>query len=431
LRKVRDKPIPAVDDRFEKEMKKHTEALRASNVAFGTLKARQIDAAKLDTLLDQVLAVAGDVTRILLQPEGQAAQIRAVLEQLRDAEALLSTACGAVSATMIERGYAGTLSQLYAGALLDLARGLHPESTELRAQFEAGARFEARLTDSFPHRLLVHHVVYESKLAGGIVDALSSMREWLGKHLTQKQGGTHCMLSSTVAEVNLPAAGFAREPTAVLASSTVDAGDTLLPAVSAVMRSCICDALLPPCAPCEDSGVLLACLTVEDCKVIDICNLDRKFVLTAPNFRYWLPEICRLGQTLEQWCCPPCHGERDVRSDEEFARRSPQDSLYAAVGVAPAYTGLAGALLGADSSPRAAAGAARRSPLDFILPLVPGSRAAVDAEELERARAGSEAELRQQLDGALAEIKALRREHTQLRDKVAKIEGKKGAGAQT
>lgn len=63
-------------------------------------------------------------------------------------------------------------------------------------------------------------------------------------------------------------------------------------------KDCACRALLPPCTPCDDLGVLLACLEVENCEVVKICNLERKLVPTAAALRYWFPG--RLGERL---CC--------------------------------------------------------------------------------------------------------------------------------
>ena len=59
-------------------------------------------------------------------------------------------------------------------------------------------------------------------------------------------------------------------------------------------------ALNPPCQPCDDSAVKLACLTVDDCEVISICNLERTFVLSAPAIRYWVPFLHALGEAPMQ-----------------------------------------------------------------------------------------------------------------------------------
>jgi hypothetical protein len=61
-------------------------------------------------------------------------------------------------------------------------------------------------------------------------------------------------------------------------------------------------ALNPPCAPCEDTGVLLACLKVRDCEVIEICNLHRRFVMTPVALRYW-SSFGAVERFAERLCC--------------------------------------------------------------------------------------------------------------------------------
>ena len=91
-----------------------------------------------------------------------------------------------------------------------------------------------------------------------------------------------------------------------------------------LVRDCICRAVLPPCAPCDDTGVLLACIEMADCEVIDICNLERKFVLTAPNFRYWFP-VNLIGDLVERLCCS------DIRiEDEAQSKKAPKQAPQAA-----------------------------------------------------------------------------------------------------
>lgn len=97
------------------------------------------------------------------------------------------------------------------------------------------------------------------------------------------------------------------------------------------ISDCRCNALLPPCSTCTDTGVLLACVTVKDCCVTEICNLDREFVLTGPNLRYWFPEIQELGCLIEQCCCPSCACEPRMvpdLSDEGNIQRRVCDVLF-------------------------------------------------------------------------------------------------------
>jgi hypothetical protein len=80
-----------------------------------------------------------------------------------------------------------------------------------------------------------------------------------------------------------------------------------------VEQECMCEAFLPPCNDCDEDAVLVACLTVRDCCVDTICNLERDFVLTGPNLRYWQPSIDRWFEALEDCCCPEtCDEEQSV-----------------------------------------------------------------------------------------------------------------------
>src|SRR5439155_10209067 len=68
------------------------------------------------------------------------------------------------------------------------------------------------------------------------------------------------------------------------------------------LRDCLCTALNPVCAPCDDPAVLLACLEVKYCEVVRICNLERTFVLSPVTVRYWAP-LNLFGKVIEQVCC--------------------------------------------------------------------------------------------------------------------------------
>jgi hypothetical protein len=70
------------------------------------------------------------------------------------------------------------------------------------------------------------------------------------------------------------------------------------------IRDCACVAVLPKCAPCDDTAVLLACVTVDDCKIVDVCNVVRRFVLAPTTLRYW--DAPALEGALAWWkrfCC--------------------------------------------------------------------------------------------------------------------------------
>ena len=71
-----------------------------------------------------------------------------------------------------------------------------------------------------------------------------------------------------------------------------------------VLMECVCMALNPPCTPCDDTGVKLACIKVQNCDVIEICNMSRHFVLAPTSLRYWL-SFAEIERMLAAACCSP------------------------------------------------------------------------------------------------------------------------------
>jgi hypothetical protein len=73
---------------------------------------------------------------------------------------------------------------------------------------------------------------------------------------------------------------------------------------------CICHLLLPPCGedPTEDR-LILACVTIRDCKIIRICNHGcRRFAGAFPSFYYWLsivPITALVAFAVKALCCRP------------------------------------------------------------------------------------------------------------------------------
>jgi hypothetical protein len=67
----------------------------------------------------------------------------------------------------------------------------------------------------------------------------------------------------------------------------------------------LCDALLVPCTECcGEEGVVLACITVQDNRIEQICNTARRQVLTGPAMRHWLqPVYTQIQRLLEYVCC--------------------------------------------------------------------------------------------------------------------------------
>lgn len=101
------------------------------------------------------------------------------------------------------------------------------------------------------------------------------------------------------------------------------------------MLDCFCLSLLPPCPadPCDDR-LILACVTVQNGKIINICHFGggRKQVVTFPVLYYWLSIIgfdkvvTALQNFFELLCC----GEDNQRKNFLGANVSQRDVLTTA-----------------------------------------------------------------------------------------------------
>ena len=111
--------------------------------------------------------------------------------------------------------------------------------------------------------------------------------------------------------------------------------ETVNRAVSEVTRQCMCRAILPPVPTDSSSSVLIANVTVNDCEVIEICNLARRFVMSGPALRYWFSEFDGIFGSLRKSCCPGEDSLAELHRNEEarlfVLKRNWQDSVEANV----------------------------------------------------------------------------------------------------
>jgi hypothetical protein len=155
-------------------------------------------------------------------------------------------------------------------------------------------------------------VILDRKIQSLVAASMARIKANLVDRLESRGTFTDCTLLRDVRAIVLPDDTPGRAG-AILDSS---ASKRLRDALIRYVRECICAALNPPCPPCDDPAVLLACLRIEDCEVVDICNLERTFVLTPVALRYWMPFLRSIGDLLERACCP------ENRCDEPTKRRN-------------------------------------------------------------------------------------------------------------
>jgi len=130
-----------------------------------------------------------------------------------------------------------------------------------------------------------------------MADIATQLRSWLLRNIEKRGLYADCKLRSEVLSVGIPTA----ESNDLQAIAR--AGEVLVYAFLRYLIDCICAALNPPCTPCDDLGIKLACVEVEECEVTRICNLERTYVLSWPTMRYWIPFLCEIGNQFETLCC--------------------------------------------------------------------------------------------------------------------------------
>ncbi|RLA38669.1 MAG: hypothetical protein DRQ64_08435 [Gammaproteobacteria bacterium] len=144
--------------------------------------------------------------------------------------------------------------------------------------------------------LYAHSVVSSTVFNNEINDFLMNFKNWLLRKMLKCPPTTECCLVEEVECLVIPTGDQ-------FSAVTIAATDTLVRAFIRYLIDCICSALIPPCPTCEDPAVKLACLEIKDCKIDNICNLERTFLLTEHNLRYWLPFLHGFGEILEKICC--------------------------------------------------------------------------------------------------------------------------------
>lgn len=129
------------------------------------------------------------------------------------------------------------------------------------------------------------------------------LKGWLLNRLEQSNSRTRCDLYQRVKAVHLDAGeddAFAEG--GAKAREEADRWLDLVRVLLEYFIDCACLALNPPCSPCDDTAVLLACVELDGCDVVDVCNMSRTFVLSPAAMRYWLP-VNLIGDALKTLCC--------------------------------------------------------------------------------------------------------------------------------
>jgi hypothetical protein len=399
---------------FSRRLREHTEELEHA-LDEAKIEGEHIDAAIVDAILEKVSHLAANVARYSLQPVEIRRESDKSVSSLGSAITLLGTAHKTINASIIRRAFPTTLRRGYAAALMEVTgqlAGAH-SSRDTSERVLVAPEFK-----TMTMKFMAVGVAYTPAFHVLLAESLQSLKQWLQNLLQQSQGLTICNLLAEVDAVVLPSTAPATDTSMSGATSIVSAEGVLCRIVQQYLRNCFCNALLPACPPCDDPGVLLACLTVKDCRVKDICNLEREFVISPAAVRYWIPEIQRMGDAIEKWCCP----SRYEKCENE-KRGYQSEFLSGALGQAPAYAELALAMIAGACPAPVQAEQAQVKPLSFLAPLVSKWRLAEEKLEQDAAAESANAAtaaLERRVSELAEELKDLSAEHAKLQGQFAK-----------
>lgn len=273
-------PLPTATKDVEREggEKPTIEVPAGSRLTVDEFEKWLVDIHRADAHLAGFLIAqkTGEAPALVLEEGAGEDDVIAARGHLRDAATALKEHAGSVETSELERKF-------YVTALdrtLELAAEQTPlEESRLR-EIASGSLFTAA----------------DYEVAS---PAITALREELLDRLDLSPRAGDCRLRFDVESIRMPGRNSTIEEKKRTFLQLHDAWVRYL-------KDCFCAALNPPCAPCDDQGVLLACLVFDEktCEVVEICNLKRKFVLSGPALRYWLPPLNLLGEELEKLCCP-------------------------------------------------------------------------------------------------------------------------------
>jgi hypothetical protein len=226
--------------------------------------------------LPQAVRLAALAVR--LAAAGQAEQARQALDDIRERlEDVRESARDAAGRDPLAPARAGALAAQVASLAGRLER---PEPTRL-------------------DRLLAEGIVGGQQVSEGLRSLVLEARDWALCWLERRPGSRCRTLERTLTALVVPDEDRPEE--------LRRAAQVVIDALKQILLDCVCAAVNPPCAPCEDTAVVLAEVAVERCKVVEICNQVRRYAVTGTALRYWLP-----FDWAEQWLAEFCCGEADL-----------------------------------------------------------------------------------------------------------------------
>lgn len=291
----------------------------------------------------------------------------------------------------------------------------------------------ADVRSKIEHQLAVQGATLNRKVGSRISGNLAAVRDRLLVKLDTATL-TDCRLRRDVEAIRIPLPAEpsedededeVEERTIKQVVDTSTASRALASALIRYMAGCLCAALLPPCRPCDDLGVLLATIEVEGCEVVHVCNLERTIPLTGTALGHWVP-VQHLARLLDEVCCvlPRKVGELGKeqpmvpsKEREITLASTPSPQLFSAPPDVLGAVTRVGAVLGtagvSDTLSREVTRAVERLPDLGALRAVAEPARAIAAPEIDRLA---------RLEERLRDVTTLKRDLTNLRKRNAALE---------
>jgi hypothetical protein len=175
-------------------------------------------------------------------------------------------------------------------------------------------------------RLLAEGIVYGKQVGDTLSSLVTEARDWALCWLEQRPT-THCRPAVRLDRLSVPADGQDKE--------LYEAAKEVTAVVRQILLDCVCAAINPPCAPCDDVAVVLAEVKIDGCEVVDICSLTRRYPLTGTALRYWLPVDWLLCEA-ERACCAGTDLDRALADISNVLRALGGQGRYAGRGLGSA-----------------------------------------------------------------------------------------------
>jgi hypothetical protein len=265
-----------------------TTTIAARSASTTTSSSTPVDPSAVRTAIEATRVAGSLFARLVITPTAQRPKVDSSATQTQLAAAVQNIPAAVTAASL------GTLEAAETTTTLSLTK-----------QFSTLT--DPPKTITYADQLWALGAPLDSSLVTQLASAQSRIQSYIGIVTTKPSQTTDCQLLAQAESIQpINATGTI---TATGVTQLSNAATTTSQVYMRLVLGCLCDAVNPPCLRCDDQAVLLAEICVQNCVVIDVCQLVRRFVITWQSLRYWtdIPNfslnIDAIGEAIQQFCC--------------------------------------------------------------------------------------------------------------------------------